>query len=255
MERTHFKVIVPMYNCARYATACLDSVLSQKYGNWELVVCVDPSEDGTYDIVYKYLLGKDHVNVTLVRNNVRQYVPKNFLDCIRMNAPSNEDVMVLVDGDDQLAGPDVLSYLESIYGDENVWITWGSYAFAHNKQVGLASQPLLPDYRKRLREWRYSHLKTFRYFLFKGIQDTDCRDSQTGDYYTVASDMVLMFPMVEMAGPEHCRFIEKVLYLYNHNNPINDDRVNGRLLKRCDWEIRNRPQYASRSKEFLCGLA
>ena len=35
-----------------------------------------------------------------------------------------------------------------------------------------------------------------------------------------------MWPMVEMAGPEHHRAIENVLYVYNRHNPLSDDRVN-----------------------------
>jgi hypothetical protein len=145
-----------------------------------------------------------------------------------------------------------------VYQDEGVWITWGSYVFRHNLNCKEKASVPMPapedDEHKGARWWRHSHLKTFRYFLFKGIKDEDLRDTQTGNYYTVAGDMALMFPMVEMAGPAHSRYLDKILYVYNQSTPYNDEKIYRSLVKRCDAEIRSRPRYAERSKEELCQI-
>lgn len=252
-ETTHFKIIVPMYNNEKWVVRCIESVFQQQYANWQLIVCVEPSNDNTYKVVCKYLTEHPEHKWMLICNTTRKYVPKNHIDCIRQSEPANEDVIVLLDGDDRLYGDDVLSYLNLVYQDD-IWITWGSYIFDHSTQKGKASQPITEQEYQGPRWWRYSHLKTFRYFLFKGIKDEDLRDTTTGDYYTVAGDMALMFPMVEMAGVKHSKYIDKVLYIYNLFSPYNDEKVNKEKGHRCNAELRNRPRYPEQTKEALCLL-
>ncbi len=254
-EKTHFKIIIPMYQCQIWAKRCLESVLCQTYHNWQVIVLVEPCQDKTYVIVSKILEQNSNKRWILIQNGEQKHVPLNHIIGIRESKPDNDDVIVCLDGDDHFFGTDVLSHLNSVYEDENVWITWGSYVFegALNK-IGLASRPSTNENIYGPREWRYSHLKTFRHFLFKGIKDEDFRFTVTGDYYTIAGDMALMFPMVEMAGEENSRYISKPLYIYNNKNPLNDEKSHNVLCKQCDLEIRNRKQYTKRSKEELCGL-
>jgi glycosyltransferase involved in cell wall biosynthesis len=248
---THFKIIVPMYNCSRFVTDCLDSVLKQGYDDWQMVVLVEPSDDDTFSVTHSYLSQHNNGKIILARNPVRQYVPKNHIEGVRLCSPAANDVIVLLDGDDRLYDGQVLSYLASVYADESVWVTWGSYVFAHDlKKKGGASRPY-PEH-QGLREWRYSHLKTFRYFLLQGIKDTDLRDTKTGNYYQVAGDMALMFPMVEMAGRTHGRFIDQPLYVYNQSTLYNDEKIHAKEVRRCHIEIHNRSRYSERTKEELC---
>ena len=44
-------ILVPTYNGAKYIRATLESVLSQTYTNWEVIVMDDASNDDTIDIV------------------------------------------------------------------------------------------------------------------------------------------------------------------------------------------------------------
>jgi len=257
-ENIHFKIIVPMYNCVLWVAECLNSVIRQTYSNWQLIVTVDPSTDKTKEAVEKYLSKHSGINYIFRHSNVQRHVPKNHIDSIRESKPSNDDVIVLLDGDDMLFGTDTLEYLASVYANEDVWITWGSYVFRHDKKKkGLASIPVpdpKDDPKAGERWWRFSHLKTFRYFLFKGIKDEDLRHKETGDYYIVAGDMALMFPMIEMAGRENSQYIDKILYIYNQSTPYNDEKIYHALVKRCDLEIRNRLHYPKMTKEELCRL-
>ena len=47
-------VIVPSYNASRYISETLESVLSQTYRNFEVIVVDDGSKDNTPDIVADY---------------------------------------------------------------------------------------------------------------------------------------------------------------------------------------------------------
>ena len=45
---------MPTYNGAKYLAASIDSILSQTYKNWELIITDDCSTDGTQDIIKDY---------------------------------------------------------------------------------------------------------------------------------------------------------------------------------------------------------
>lgn len=51
---TKISVIVPVYNCEKYITRCLDSILSQTFQNFECIVVDDGSTDGSSTICDKY---------------------------------------------------------------------------------------------------------------------------------------------------------------------------------------------------------
>jgi chlorobactene glucosyltransferase len=47
-------IIVPVRNEEKYISKCLDSLLNQRYPNFEIIVIDDSSSDGTWDIVQRY---------------------------------------------------------------------------------------------------------------------------------------------------------------------------------------------------------
>jgi hypothetical protein len=52
-----------------------------------------------------------------------------------------------------------------------------------------------------------------------------------------------MFPMFEMSGEEHYRFLPEINYIYNESNPINDHKVNmGNVVSTVN-KIRNKTKY------------
>ena len=72
-----FSVIIPLYNKAPYVAKAIDSVLSQTFADYELIVMDDGSADGSYDVVLKVVEGQRdcHVykqangGVSVARNN------------------------------------------------------------------------------------------------------------------------------------------------------------------------------------------
>jgi hypothetical protein len=48
---------------------------------------------------------------------------------------------------------------------------------------------------------------------------------------------------MEIAGYDKVKFINKLLYLYNINNPISDHRINQKLQTDIHIEINNKPKF------------
>ena len=48
-------VVIPMYNAEKYIGDCLDSILTQTFTDYEVIVVDDASTDKSRDIVKSYL--------------------------------------------------------------------------------------------------------------------------------------------------------------------------------------------------------
>ena len=49
-----FKVIIPNYNSEKYIEKCIDSILSQTFKDFEIVIVDDVSTDNSVEIIKKY---------------------------------------------------------------------------------------------------------------------------------------------------------------------------------------------------------
>lgn len=54
MEKKLVSIIMPTYNCARFISETIKSVLAQTYQNWELIIVDDCSKDNTEKIVNNF---------------------------------------------------------------------------------------------------------------------------------------------------------------------------------------------------------
>jgi hypothetical protein len=121
------------------------------------------------------------------------------------------DIVVMLDGDDELAHDSVLLKVQSLYADPEVWLTYGSFVHALDEKPGNVRPYLGENYRTS--PWRGSHLKTFRAWLAHQLTPLDLK--KPGGEWRTVSDLVLMLPMLEMAGQAHSRFVPDVLCKYH----------------------------------------
>lgn len=244
-----FKIIIPVYNSEKWIEKCLKILNDQTYKNWNAVIINDASHDDTLIKIKKFFTSisfedKSRYRVFDRKNNVGAL--KNIVDGIEMSCCEDEDIVILLDGDDYLSSIDVLEYLNQIYESENVWLTYGQYVNLSNNKIGL-NRPLKSsrDYRKKMSGddyWCTSHLRTFKYKIWKMIKDEDLKD-KTGNYYSMAWDLAIMYPLIEMSGIDRIKFIDKVLYIYNDMNPINDSKKNVSLQSSLANEIKQKSEY------------
>ncbi len=89
----------------------------------------------------------------------------------------------------------------------------------------------------RTAPFRVSHLRTFRAGLYQSIKDQDptfshLKDDE-GNFYRWSYDTAMMFTIMEMAGYEKTMFNDTILYIYNRDNPISEDKVN----QQAQWDV------------------
>lgn len=99
-------VCIPTYNQCRYVTPALDSVLSQKYADFELLVIDDCSTDGTREIVAGR--AESDRRIRLVENSRNLGMVPNWNSCL---AAAKGEYVKFLFGDDILATPDTLGIM------------------------------------------------------------------------------------------------------------------------------------------------
>lgn len=113
-----FKIIIPVYNSEKWIEKCLKILNDQTYKNWNAVIINDASHDETLIKIKKFFTSisfedKSRYRVFDRKNNVGAL--KNIVDGIEMSCCEDEDIVILLDGDDYLSSVDVLEYLNQIY--------------------------------------------------------------------------------------------------------------------------------------------
>jgi glycosyltransferase involved in cell wall biosynthesis len=238
MTDTKFVVVVPVYNASGYIRRSIDSILSQTYRNFKVVVVDDGSTDGTSDILQYY-----RKDCSIFRSNTNVGSGLGSIACgIRIANASPNDVIITVDGDDWFAGDDALETLNQTYADPDIWMTYGQYEPLSKTYSNLCKP--IPDSQlyRGSGLWVVSHLRTFRLHLWDRIKDEDLRD-RDGEYFKVAWDGAFIFPMIEMCGLRRIRLMQKVLYIYNDMNPTNDMRIRKESQIATAEYIRSKPNY------------
>jgi glycosyltransferase involved in cell wall biosynthesis len=225
-----YKIIIVGGPAENYIERCLNSIVNQSLTNWEAAVVLDPVGDKTYEKAVNFRSPK----IKVVRNEKQMFALPNILKSIALLEPSDEDVLVTVDADDWLEGPNALATLDGYYQREpNLLVTHGSWQSYPNQGAitnnGAYSEL---DFKVGIRKvgFRASHLRTFKYKLWKRIKEDDLKD-ENGNFYPSAWDLSFMWPLIEMAGVHRVRFIPEVLYSYNQETPFNDAKV--RLEEQC----------------------
>jgi glycosyltransferase involved in cell wall biosynthesis len=215
-------VLTTTYNCENFIEKCLMSIKHQTHKEFVCLITDDMSTDNTVEKVKNII--KDDNRFILIENKVKMYQPGNYDQVIRGDYEINdEDICIEVDGDDWLSDEKVFERVYKLYENNNVWLANGSFNY-HDGRKGFA-KPYLSFDNIRNETFTLTHLRTWRVFLWRKINVSDLKDKY-GNYWSVAGDLSFMYPMAEMSGIEHYRFMPEINYIYNESNPINDHKVN-----------------------------
>lgn len=239
-----FQVVVPSFNCVDYLPRCLQSLESQGYKNYAACVINDASTLPRHGEIVDEFCQRN--GWTAVHHEENTGALFSLIDGVRHLAPKDEDVIVVLDGDDWFAHENALSRLAEEFSDPDVAITWGQYEVYPKAWLPVRYAAPVPDEVIEQNTWRdqpwiFWHPHAFRYGLWRQIKDEDFRDAD-GEYFRISGDQAFMFPMLEMAG-KHGRYIDDVLYTYNIDNPLNDFKISRPDQAETTAYIRSRPRY------------
>lgn len=165
-----FSIIIPAYNVADYIETCLNSVFSQNFQDYEIIVVDDGSTDGSYYIIRQFV--KDEPRLRMFRQvNSGLSAARN----LGISKASGE-YLIMLDGDDFLEpdalqkiaaalsasnSPDILRYqVQDFYED--------GHKVPHNEPyfsltTGVKSFPRLAAYHYTENAWAY----VYRTYFFR----------------------------------------------------------------------------------------
>ena len=242
-----FHIITAMYNVEEWIEENIQSLKEQTFSDFQTVLVDDLSTDDTVKIVQTAIQGDDRF--LLIVNKGKKYKTRNVVEAIDAARPDDEDVIVIVDGDDRLAHPDVLKNLEEIYRRQDCWMTYGSFGDSQgvrHKACIPYKKSIISSNRFRQNKWLAYHLRTFKYKLWRKLNmnifqvtDTEVKQALTralsklqfrrwyhwkdikteelhdvsGKYIRRIDDKAFSYPMLEMSGERAC-FIEELLYIF-----------------------------------------
>ena len=241
-NKNHFTFVIPAYNCQDWVQKNVQSALDQDYDNFEVIYCDDASTDSTGTELAKF----QDTRLSVVTNADNKKALHNIYHAVQQ--ARDDTIIVLLDGDDWLPNNNVLNHLNELYNDD-VWVTAGAYAEWPAGRVVPALYIPPHIWKENIRHLQipnhpnlFSHMRTFRKKLFNNIKKEDLL-GEDGQFYACTFDRALMYPMVEMAGPEHYLAVQDVLYVYNRQNPLSVDKVARDDQLRIEMEIRGKTPY------------
>ena len=242
-----FAIIVTSYNNRDWYQKNLESIFCQKYTNWRLIYIDDCSSDGTAELVDAYIQQQGFQDkVLLIKNKMRMRALANLYNAVHSCA--DDEIVFNIDGDDWLAHEKVFAFINQLYQNEALWITYGQFQNWPTGELGYCKA--VPEdwiekksYRKRW--WKPGQLRTFYAWLFKQVQFKDLLFEGPlyhGLFFPANADLAVYYAMMEMAG-HHFKFISDIIYIRNVKTPLNDFKANKDIQMMGSKLIREKPVY------------
>lgn len=166
-KRPFFSIIIPAYNASVFLPSTLDSIITQTYSNFELLLINDGSTDNTANICIHYtsldkrffLITKQNEGVSIARNKGLDIAKGEYI--------------LFVDADDILC-PETLSTLYNFL--KKVEVDYLRYEY---QTIDTEGNPLYPNYEAKARRKLSNHtleaaecitrIVRNEYFLWSGV--------------------------------------------------------------------------------------
>jgi glycosyltransferase involved in cell wall biosynthesis len=227
-EARHYAHVIPRKNqffcivsCERNAgegaIRCLDSVFTQTYDRQltRHIFIDDASTDNTHTIIQNWLEAHPGHSVEYIHNTQRQGGCANTLKGFQL-APIGS-IIAELNGDDWFPDPGVLDFLNKVYDDPDVWMTYNTNIYPNGTWRTLARPyPKKTVEQNAFRDdrWYGGSLHTFRDALLPHVREESLIDPETGQYWANADDMAFYWCLFELAG-HHARHIYRPVYVYD----------------------------------------
>lgn len=196
-------VLVPVYQTPdRWLRRCIESVLAQVYGNWQLCLVDDASPDGrVFSVLEEYARADPRIQV--VRRESNGHISAASNTALQM---AKGDFVALLDHDDELRPHALLELAAAIVSAPDVGLVYSDEDKVD--ELGLRRDPYFkPD-------WDPDLLRSQNYIChFTAIRTELVR--QVGGFregYEGSQDHDLILRCTEQLRPDQIRHVPKVLY-------------------------------------------
>lgn len=96
MSDPRISIIMGIYNCAKTLPEAIDSILSQTYQQWKLILCDDGSTDNTFSVAEEYQKNYPE-KIVLIRNEKNLGLNYTLNHCLKF---ADTEYVARMDGDD-----------------------------------------------------------------------------------------------------------------------------------------------------------
>lgn len=239
VRQRKINIISPCRNVSLYIEDYLESILVQEYSNFHIYIIDDCSTDDTFEKI------PENNKITKSKNTSRKYALENILAILNTHFFEEDDIICFIDPDDMLSHRLVLDIINSVYTDDNILFSYSRMKTIGNFGIEGARYTRQEFELLRFSPWRVSHIRTFRYKLYKKYLALDPTfqylKNEYGAYLRMPYDMALFFPLLEIATLDGVKFIPAVLYNYRlHGN--NDHIKNRDIQYKGELTVRRKPR-------------
>ena len=226
-------IVMPLYNCENYVAEAVESVISQSYRNWELIIVDDASTDNSYLIVKKLVGNNPKVKIYHKEQNIGVAKARNY--ALQL---SEGKYIAFLDSDD-IWLPNKLEIQIGFMEVENIFLSYTSYYIINKKSkitsVFLAEKTVTYD----------DMLKTSQIGTLTTIYNAE----KLGKYYFQEighEDYVMKLQILK--GIDCARGIEEPLAKYRiSDNSLSKNKIKTALWQ---WKIYRNIEKLSLGKSF-----
>lgn len=218
-----FNIVIRGRNCEKYIKKCLQSIHDQTELAWRAIVVLDAPDDNSVSQAISFvgenqLQHKIHIHVNKERKGLGYNIYNGPYLLKEIFGAFDTDIVAWIDADDYLNTKDALSIVRGKYeNNASCVLTYGSYVKKSKGMKTRISKKYVGPENVRKGPWRFSHLKTMSWGLFRQLPKS-CFQHK-GKWIPAASDVALMLPAVEVAGVENCYHVSTPIYVWRDGYP------------------------------------
>ena len=206
-----FCFITCSHNTRQFIHPNLDSIRTQNYPHYRVFYIDDASDDGSEEVLHEYKQRYPGMPLSIYRNPQRIWPAgsrhRGYQLC------EDDEICVLLDGDDWLTGNDCLRRVAEVYRKHpDTLATFGS-------MQGESWQYRVWNchYHRTEQQAYFPHLRTVAARILKAVPVNYLKNAD-GRWLTMFTDYALLMSAVELIGHERYRFIRHELAFYNRHN-------------------------------------
>lgn len=154
-----------------------------------------------------------------------------------------EEIFLIVDGDDELIGRQVLKLFSAVFQQRDAWFVYSNFLTIRGN-VGYSRpfpEKVVSSNTYRKYPFVTSHLRAFYTELFLNVKEEDLQ-SDDGEYLRAANDVAICIPILEQAHT-HTAYIKELTYFYNSNTGLNNHQLRLKEQKSNDRMLRKKKPY------------